>query len=84
MIEAGIREAVEETGYKNFSYIETLDAESHSSFYAIHKNIGRYMIQHAIVLKLNNDEMQKKLEENHDDFELVRLTKEEVEKENLL
>lgn len=84
LIESWIREAQEETGYKNFTYITTLDAESHSSFYAIHKNIWRYMVQNTIVLQLTNDETEEKVKEDHDDFELIRLTKEEVEKENIV
>jgi hypothetical protein len=42
------------------------------------------MIQNTIILQLSNDETEEKIKEDHDDFELVRLTKEEVEKENIV
>lgn len=78
-VDAARDEVQEETGYQNLKYVETLDSEVHSFFYAHHKWVNRYMTQKTVVFELENDAcIAPKLEE-HDDFEVVWLSKEEAQ-----
>ncbi|MEI7477646.1 MAG: hypothetical protein WCJ81_03895 [bacterium] len=55
-----------------------MSGEVHSSFYASHKNVNRYMIQNTVVVTLQNDERGDNKWEAHEDFDYIWATKEEV------
>ncbi len=54
-IEAGLREIQEETGYQNVKFIKQITGETHSYFYAAHKNINRYACGPVLLFQLVDD-----------------------------
>ena len=62
--DAAIREVKEETGFQNIKSAKTIGFETHSNFFAHHKNINRYSISKCVVVELSDD---KFVEPNPDD-----------------
>ncbi len=56
MIDAGKREILEETGYKNLKYIKTLGGQIESNFYAAHKGVNRKALFSVLVFELKDEE----------------------------
>jgi leucyl-tRNA synthetase len=79
IIQAGKREIIEETWYTDLHYIEQIPGEIHAEYYAAHKDINRYSVEHCLVYQLNSDSNTgiKDGEENHD---FVWIPIEEVDK----
>lgn len=77
---AGRREIEEETWYTDMTYIKTLTLELHAEYYAAHKDLNRYSIEHGVVYELVNDTKHSDVldDEHHD---LIRVDKNDVEKE---
>ena len=61
--EAGRREILEETGYKNLKFVRNLGSEQHNTFFARHKDENRYSVEQGILFELENKEWQKPNEE---------------------
>ncbi|HFC76854.1 MAG TPA: NUDIX domain-containing protein [Candidatus Moranbacteria bacterium] len=68
--EAALREAREETGYKNMRVVKQIGGEIHSYFYAAHKGVNRAPVKrNCIYLELIDGEWEEPAEEhtkNHD------------------
>ena len=68
--EAALREAREETGYKNMRVVKQVGGEIHSYFYAAHKGVNRAPVKrNCIYLELTDGEWEEPAEEhtkNHD------------------
>ncbi len=68
--EAALREAQEETGYKNMRAVKQVGGEIHSYFYAAHKGVNRAPVKrNCIYLELTDGEWEEPAEEhtkNHD------------------
>jgi leucyl-tRNA synthetase len=54
--EAAVREVKEETGYQNIRSVRLLPVQTHSNFYASHKDINRYGDEYAVYVELGGDE----------------------------
>lgn len=50
--DAAKREAIEESGYKNIKSVKKIGFETHSSFFARHKDVNRYSIAECYVVTL--------------------------------
>ncbi|MBU0660894.1 class I tRNA ligase family protein [Patescibacteria group bacterium] len=67
--DAAIREMKEETGYQNIKSINLLGFETHTNFFAAHKDVNRYGEQRAVYIELADDEraeVDPKEVKNHD------------------
>ncbi|EKE21183.1 MAG: hypothetical protein ACD_7C00313G0001, partial [uncultured bacterium] len=62
--EAALREAREESGYKNMKVVRQVGGEIHSKFFAVHKDINRYAFRNCIYIELIDGE-QEALSEEH-------------------
>ncbi|MDX9913426.1 MAG: class I tRNA ligase family protein [Candidatus Moranbacteria bacterium] len=62
--EAALREAREESGYKNMKVVRQVGGEIHSNFFAVHKDVNRYAIRNCVYVELIDGE-QEKLSEEH-------------------
>jgi len=62
--EAAMREAREESGYKNMKAIGQIGGETHSNFFAVHKDINRYAMRKCVYIELIDGE-QEELSEEH-------------------
>ena len=57
--EAVLREAREETGYKNIKIVSKIGGEMHSEFFAVHKDINRYSMRNCFYLELVDGEYEE-------------------------
>jgi leucyl-tRNA synthetase len=75
LAEAGKREILEETGYKNARFIDTSGSswEIHSYFYAEHKNENRYMVARGAFFQLENEECVEITEDEKKKHDIVWL-----------
>lgn len=62
--DAAKREVIEETGYQNIKSIKKIGFETHSNFFARHKDINRYSISDCFVVQLADEEHQTPAEEH--------------------
>ncbi len=63
--EAGLREAKEESGYKNMKVVRRIGGEVHSHFFAAHKNVNRYPVRrNCVYIELLDGECEKPDEEH--------------------
>ena len=78
IVTAAKREVQEEAGYIDLEYEMTLSGEVHAEYYASHKWVNRYSIEHCVVLKLISDH---KHSDDLDDANhtLHRIAREQVE-----
>lgn len=78
LLEAWKREIMEETGYTDMTYIKTLNTGLHAEYFAAHKDVNRYSIEHGVVFHLKSDKQHnEKLDDEHHD--LIRVDKGNVE-----
>lgn len=66
VIEAGIREVKEETGYTDIMIEKEMEFIYYDNFYAAHKDVNRHITCHTIVGKLNSLEQIKRSQEEED------------------
>lgn len=79
--EAALREAQEETGYKNLRVVSRIGGEIHSYFYAAHKGVNRAPAERKCVfIKLIDGECEEPAEEHIKNHEGVWVKKNKVEK----
>ena len=82
---AAIREAQEETGYKNFKFLKEVDLEVHTEYYTEHKGQNRYAEIHIVELELEDEEREKIPESELKNHEPVWVEEKEVpEKLNVI
>ncbi len=62
--EAAVREAREETGYRNIRVKGQVGFEAHNRYFAAHKGVNRYAETRCVLLELENEE-QEPIEEEH-------------------
>lgn len=62
--EAAIREAKEESGYKNMKVIGQIGGEIHSEFFATHKDINRRLIRNCVYIELIDGEHENPKEKD--------------------
>ncbi|MBP7884738.1 NUDIX domain-containing protein, partial [Patescibacteria group bacterium] len=78
LIAAGKREIAEESGYTDLEYEKTLNNECHAEYFAEHKDINRYSIEHCVVFRLRSDmKLDGPLDDDH--HRVVWLPRDEVE-----
>jgi leucyl-tRNA synthetase len=56
IVDAARREVLEETGYKNLTFVKVLDGQVKSEYFAAHKDENRIAFVSAILFDLENDE----------------------------
>ena len=81
--EAARREIIEETGYINFKYLDTMPLVTTSKFYAAHKDVNRDITTTVISFQLENLERQlPDLDEieKAEDFKTVWVSRDELKK----
>ncbi|MBU6500732.1 MAG: class I tRNA ligase family protein [Patescibacteria group bacterium] len=80
LIRCGVREIIEETGYKNLKFISSTET-IHHHFHAFSKNKNRYMHAIGLYFQLENEEREKERLEDHekDKFIVGWITKDEAE-----
>ncbi len=78
VIAAGQREIIEETGYKNISFISKLPFIVRAEFHAAHKGVNRRVNANVLMFKLNDLEQIEVAEKEHALFEPVWLDMEEM------
>ncbi len=67
---AGLREVLEETGYKNLKHLKTLPLVMNSRFYAQHKELNRNIHTTVELFQLENLDQDETKRESHEDFEI--------------
>ena len=78
--EAGRKELLEESGYKNLRFIQELECETYDKFYAPHKNKNRFIKSSCCVFELIDDEQEEISEKEAGQHKAVWVDKDEVEK----
>ncbi|MDH4330575.1 MAG: class I tRNA ligase family protein [Candidatus Moranbacteria bacterium] len=78
--EAALREAQEESGYKNMKVIGTVGQEIHSNFYAAHKQVNRNpVMRNCVYIELQDGERGELEEEHTKHHDGVWVKKDEVQ-----
>ncbi len=57
-IQAATREIKEETGYQNIKFVKYIGGETHSHFYAAHKDVNRYAVGKSMLFELLGHEKE--------------------------
>ena len=77
--EAALREAQEESGYKNMKVVKQVGGEIHSYFYAAHKGVNRAPVRrNCIMIELLGDEWEEPAEEHTKNHDGVWIEKDKV------
>ena len=77
--EAALREAQEESGYKNMKVVKQVGGEIHSYFYAAHKGVNRAPVKrNCIMIELLGDEWEEPAEEHTKNHDGVWIEKDKV------
>ncbi|KKP68093.1 MAG: Leucyl-tRNA synthetase, partial [Candidatus Moranbacteria bacterium GW2011_GWE1_35_17] len=76
--EAALREAREESGYKNMKVVGQVGREIHSKFFAVHKDINRYALRNCIYIELIDGEQEELSEEHTKNHSGIWIKKEKV------
>lgn len=77
--EAALREAEEESGYKNMKVIRRVGQEIHSCFFAAHKDVNRCpVMRNCVYIELQDGEFEKPAEEHTKNHDGVWIKKDEV------
>ncbi|QQS23134.1 leucine--tRNA ligase [bacterium] len=69
LIEAAKREALEETGYKNMTFVAQMPYIVRAEFFAKHKNVNRRADAYVVILKLDDLDQDQVVKEEQDLFE---------------
>lgn len=83
-VEAGKREVLEETGYKNLKYLKTLGGPVESHYHAAHKGHNRKAKVHGVVYELINEEKVEISEEEKDRYDIVWMSWDEINQSGLV
>lgn len=76
--DAALREITEETWYIDLHYERTLQSEIYAEYYASHKWVNRYSIEHGVVISLQSmTKHDRPLDDQH--HRLLRLPRDQVE-----
>jgi leucyl-tRNA synthetase len=78
LIEAGKREAREETGYKNLRFIEQIGGPIFSEFYRPHKDSNVFAYFRYLLFELENEEKEEVSEEEKEKHTALWVNQEEV------
>ena len=78
VVEAGIREMKEETGYYDIKNAYQINATSFDEFYAAHKGVNRKIVQECIVIELNSLDKQAISKEEEDKYDRVWVEKDKL------
>lgn len=78
-IEGAKREITEETGYANLKFTGRLPFSINSHFYAAHKEVNRDITMNVLAFELENDQTTDLKRDAHEDFEVVWVTRRELE-----
>ena len=78
VVEAGIREMKEETGYYDINNAYQINATSFDEFYAAHKGVNRKIVQECIVIELNSLDKQAISKEEEDKYDRVWVEKDKL------
>lgn len=78
-VSAGMREILEETGYKNVKFVKYVGSKMHAKFWAPHKNENRFAHFQGLHFKLENDENVGIAEDEKSKHEVVWLTESEMD-----
>ncbi|MCK4539914.1 leucine--tRNA ligase [Candidatus Parcubacteria bacterium] len=81
IVEAGKREVLEETGYKNLKFIKEIGSEVHVNYYATHKKENRYAIARCMYYELENEERDEVSEEEKNKHEAAWVSEKDVDKD---
>ncbi|MBX4195517.1 class I tRNA ligase family protein [Candidatus Parcubacteria bacterium] len=77
--DAGLREIVEETGYKNPEIMKVIPGKIHAQFFQTEKNVNRFAHFEPVLYKLKDGDMANVAEEERKLHRLFWLTPEEME-----
>lgn len=69
LVEAAKREVLEETGFKNLTFVSQMPYIIRSEYYAAHKNVNRYANAHVLMFQLGNLDQDEVVEEEKAQFE---------------
>ena len=75
---AARREIAEETGYTNLKFLGRMPFALNSIFYAAHKDVNRDISVDILQFELTDDARQSVKREDHEDFEVVWIAKDEL------
>lgn len=78
--DAARREILEETGYANIKFIKNIGLESHSLFFAAHKDINRYAYGQGMLFELVDEKREKVLDEDVKNHNAVWIKADEMGK----
>lgn len=76
--EAALREAEEESGYKNMKVVKQVGGEMQSKFFAAHKDVNRHTMRNCIYIELIDGEYDDPAPEHTENHKGVWVKKEEV------
>ncbi len=77
--EAAVREATEESGYKNMKVVRQVGGEDHSYFFAAHKDVNRCPVRRkCILIELIDGEYEEPEEEHTKNHKGIWIKKEDV------
>lgn len=77
--EAAKREVVEETGYQNIKSVKKIGFETHSNFFAHHKDVNRYSMAECYVVELADDNYKQSSKEHTENHKGVWVKSDKVE-----
>lgn len=79
VVTAARREVHEETGFQNLRHVATIPWETHSHFFASHKNENRYAVGTGVIFELEDDTKEVTATEEDERHEIVWKSAEEIE-----
>ncbi len=83
LVDATRREIAEETGYTDISLVQELGGPTEAFFYASHKGVNRQTKAYAFLFELQSNKKVEVAKQEHEQHEVVWMTKEEVESAGL-
>ncbi|HWQ59763.1 MAG TPA: class I tRNA ligase family protein [Candidatus Fimivivens sp.] len=78
VVGAAMREVLEETGYSNLKYIETLGGKVQSEYFAAHKDENRIANTSALLFELEDDTRERVVEEEAAKHSILWLSLDEI------
>jgi leucyl-tRNA synthetase len=78
VVEAATREVLEETGYSNLKYVETLGGKVQSEYFAAHKDENRMANTSALLFELEDDTRERVVEEEAAKHSILWLSLDEI------
>ncbi len=78
VIEAGLREVREETGYTDITDLKEMEFIYYDNFYAAHKDVNRHIRSHTVIGKLNSLEQVEVTKEEQDIANVVWVDKDKL------